>query len=244
MEDKERVMQQGPYTANNRPMILKDWDPTFQIKEESMRIVPLWVNFPRLSIQCWIEENLGRIASLLGKPICTDRLTADCERVPYARVLIDMDITQPLPKEVHIEIPGQKSWIQMVEFEWKPKFCLECNNFGHEKGKCQQMEEQKEEVKQKRRRKKRKMIWKPKEVKEQQTDNTAQEEKQELDKGKQKMNTQNLKHKEINYEELANRYRFAPLMIKEKPPEQTVHADTRNEAGQRSLNSTPNAQPP
>ncbi|XP_019259591.1 PREDICTED: uncharacterized protein LOC109237704 [Nicotiana attenuata] len=143
MEDKERVMQQGPYTANNRPMILKDWDRNFQIKEESMRIVPLWVNFPGLPIQCWTEENLGRIASLLGKPVCTDKLTAECERISYARVLVDMDITQPLPEEVHIEILGQKSWIQMVEFEWKPKFCLECNNFGHDKAKCQQMEEQK-----------------------------------------------------------------------------------------------------
>ncbi|XP_019228165.1 PREDICTED: uncharacterized protein LOC109209362 [Nicotiana attenuata] len=192
MEDKEIVMPHGPYTVNNRPMILKEWDPSFQIKNKSMRIVPLWVNFPGLPIQCWTEENLGRIASLPGKPICTDRLIAECERISFARVLVEMDITQPLPDEVHIEIPDQRSWIQRVEFEWKPKFCLECNNFGHDKGKCQQAEEHKEEVKQKRRRKKRnKMEWKPKEAKEsnqQQIDATEHEDKQEQDKGKQKMN--------------------------------------------------------
>ncbi|XP_019253837.1 PREDICTED: uncharacterized protein LOC109232524 [Nicotiana attenuata] len=137
MEDKNLIMQNGPYTFNGKPMILKDWDPNFQIQNESMRIVPIWVNFPGLPIQCWAEENLGRIACLLGKPLCTDKLTAACERVSYARVLVEMDITQPLPDEVYIEIPDGRSWLQNVEFEWKSTFCLDCNSFGHKTGDCQ-----------------------------------------------------------------------------------------------------------
>ncbi|XP_019252654.1 PREDICTED: uncharacterized protein LOC109231445 [Nicotiana attenuata] len=162
LEDKNLIMQNGPYTFNSRPMVLKDWDPNFQMKDESMRIVPIWINLPGLPIQCWAEENLGRIASLLGKPICTDRLTAECERVSYARVLVDMDITQPLPNEICIETPD-RSWMQSVEYEWKPSFCLDCNKFGHDTGECQQAQQEEEQMKHKRKRKNRvRKEWKPK----------------------------------------------------------------------------------
>lgn len=52
MEDKKLIMQTGPHAFKGKPMILKDWDPNFQIRNESMRIVPIWINFPGLPIQC------------------------------------------------------------------------------------------------------------------------------------------------------------------------------------------------
>lgn len=89
-------MGKGPYTFNNRPMVLKNWEPDFEFNKEHMRVIPFWVTFPVLPIKCWGEGNLGRIASFLGKPICIDKLTAQCERISYTRVLIEMDITQSL----------------------------------------------------------------------------------------------------------------------------------------------------
>ncbi|XP_075079903.1 uncharacterized protein LOC142165191 [Nicotiana tabacum] len=198
-------------------MVLKDWDPNFQMQNESMRIVPIWINLPGLPIQCWVEENLGRIASLLGKPICTDRLTAKCERVSYARILVEMDITQLFPDEVCVEIPD-RSWMQRVEFKWKPKFCLDCNKFGHGTGKCQQATQQEEEpMKHKRRRKKRTKIGKHAVVIQGAAGKT--------------------KHREINYEELDRRNVFAPLTILESPftegqqgqPPSTIAGQTANE---------------
>ncbi|XP_019227734.1 PREDICTED: uncharacterized protein LOC109209025 [Nicotiana attenuata] len=164
MEDKIEIFQNGPYTFNNRPMVLKDCDPDFQIQNESMRIVPIWINLPGLPVQCWAEENLGRIASLLGKPICTDKLTAQCERISYARILVEMDITQPLPDGITIENPDGSSWEQREEFEWKPKLCMDCNKFGHSTGNCQQDIQQANELKphKRRRKKKTRIEWKPK----------------------------------------------------------------------------------
>ncbi|XP_019234070.1 PREDICTED: uncharacterized protein LOC109214587 [Nicotiana attenuata] len=136
IEDKLQIMEKGPYTFNNRPMILKNWEPEFDMDKEPMRVMPMWVTLPGLPIQCWAEENLGRIASCLGKPICTDKLTANCERVSYARVLIEMDITQPFSDELHLELSDGKVRVQTVEYEWIPKFCQECNQFGHLNGEC------------------------------------------------------------------------------------------------------------
>ncbi|XP_070045916.1 uncharacterized protein LOC142164083 [Nicotiana tabacum] len=90
-----------------------------------------------LPIQCWIEKKLGRIASLLGKPICTDKLTVRCERISYARVLIEMDITQPFPDELSIEKADGSIWEQKADFEWKPKFCMDCDQFGHNTDACE-----------------------------------------------------------------------------------------------------------
>ncbi|XP_019248632.1 PREDICTED: uncharacterized protein LOC109227894 [Nicotiana attenuata] len=131
IEDKLQIMEKGPYTFNNTPMILKNWEPEFDMDKEPMRAMPMWVTLPGLPIQCWAEENLGRIASCLGKPICTDKLTANCERVSYARVLIEMDITQPFPDDLHLELSDGKVRVQTTEYEWIPKFCQECNQFGH-----------------------------------------------------------------------------------------------------------------
>ncbi|XP_019228865.1 PREDICTED: uncharacterized protein LOC109209956 [Nicotiana attenuata] len=82
-EDKACIMQNGPYTFRKWPMILKQWSPKFQLHKEPMRVLPIWVCFSGLPLLYWSEENLGRIASFLGKPMCTDILTAKGERISY-----------------------------------------------------------------------------------------------------------------------------------------------------------------
>ncbi|XP_060216347.1 uncharacterized protein LOC132643842 [Lycium barbarum] len=126
-----------PYTYNSRPMVLKKWTPDFKIGKESMRVIPLWVTFPGLTVQCWAEENLGRIASCIGTPLCTDKLTAQYEKISHARVLIEMDITQTLPDVVNIETPEEGIWEQEIDYDWKPRFCKNCNHFSHLTDECQ-----------------------------------------------------------------------------------------------------------
>lgn len=116
-EDKLKVLEYGPYTFNNRPMILKQWEPDFDISKETNRIVPTWVILPGLPIQYWTTENLGRITSYLGKPICTDKLTAQGDRISYARILVDIDISQPLPEYVLIEDEKGGYKEQRLEYE-------------------------------------------------------------------------------------------------------------------------------
>ncbi|XP_009796077.2 uncharacterized protein LOC107828811 [Nicotiana tabacum] len=136
IEDKMHIVAKGLYTFNNRAIVLKNWELNFELDKEPMRVMPLWVTFPGLPIQYWADKNLGRIASYLEKLICTDILTSQCERISYARVLIEMDITQPLPDELNIEYPDGKIMVKIVEYEWKPKFCQECNQFGYPNGEC------------------------------------------------------------------------------------------------------------
>lgn len=115
--DKETLLQNGPYTFNNRPMILKQWELEFQMSKEPLQVIPVWVTFPNLPIEYWAPRSLGRIASCLGKPICTDKLTAKGERVSYACILIEMNVSLALPEEIPIELPGGKCRLHPIEYE-------------------------------------------------------------------------------------------------------------------------------
>ncbi|XP_059306221.1 uncharacterized protein LOC132057613 [Lycium ferocissimum] len=151
-------MQNGPYTFNSRPMILKNWTPDFQTDDEPMRIVPIWVTFPRRpSVSSGYQrENMGLIASYLGKPVCTDKLTASCEMVSYARMLIEMDITQVLPDVLVIEQQNGELREQEIEYEWHPKLCHECHELGHLAEECKARGEANENMPKKKKKAKRK----------------------------------------------------------------------------------------
>ncbi|XP_019262495.1 PREDICTED: uncharacterized protein LOC109240323 [Nicotiana attenuata] len=146
-EDRDLVMQNGPYTFNNRPMILKNWEADFKMSKELMTNVPVWVTFPRLPIQYWTGENLGRIASSIGKPICTDKLTAQEARISYARMLIEMDISQALPEDVLIETSNGELRQQQLKYDWHPSFCQDCLSIRFNTGECKNQKGEKKEGK-------------------------------------------------------------------------------------------------
>ncbi|XP_075076443.1 uncharacterized protein LOC142163087 [Nicotiana tabacum] len=117
-------------------MILKHWESNFHMSKELTRTIPIRVIFPGLPIQFWTQENLGRIANYLGKSICSDRLTTEGERVSYARMLVEMDVSQELPDIMLIEKEDGHYREQSLEYEWKPAFCEECCQVGHHDEKC------------------------------------------------------------------------------------------------------------
>ncbi|XP_019246521.1 PREDICTED: uncharacterized protein LOC109226182 [Nicotiana attenuata] len=137
-EDKSAILQNGPYIFNYRPLVLKQWSPDFQMSVEPDQNVPMWVMLPNLPIQFWTAGNLGRIASCLGRPICTDKLTTQEDRIAYARMLIEMDISQPLPDDISLEMPNGKCHVQVVEYERKPLFCQDCLQMGHATCSCKE----------------------------------------------------------------------------------------------------------
>ncbi|KAH0689114.1 hypothetical protein KY289_016472 [Solanum tuberosum] len=97
--EKERVLMEGPYYVNNQPLILKQWELDFELDKEALSIVPLWVKFPGLPVGYWSVEALSKVASAVGRLIHIDRFTENAERISYARILIEVDVSQPLTEE-------------------------------------------------------------------------------------------------------------------------------------------------
>ncbi|OIT08591.1 hypothetical protein A4A49_18405 [Nicotiana attenuata] len=163
IEDRDLVLHAGPYTYHNKPFILQQWKIDFCFNPECLRIIPLWMKFPRLPLGYWFTETLSKLACVVGKPLYTDRVTAKMDKASYARVLVETDVSHPLPESFEMQTP--KGVIkQQIAYDWRPKFCCDCIRFGHDTIECwaktKQVNEEefKEQPRRRRRNKKKKHI--------------------------------------------------------------------------------------
>ncbi|XP_019248485.1 PREDICTED: uncharacterized protein LOC109227745 [Nicotiana attenuata] len=99
IKDRDLVLHAGPYTYHNKPIILQHWKIDFCFNPECLSIIPLWVKFLWLPLGYWSTEALSKLASVVGKPLHTDRVKAEMEKASYARVLVETDVSHPLPEK-------------------------------------------------------------------------------------------------------------------------------------------------
>ena len=129
--DCQKVLNGGPYTIGGKPILLKKWTSKFNLHDE-LRIAPLWVKLPGLPVIYWGAKTLSRIASVIGVPLMADDFTTRQARVSFARVLIEVDITKPLPSSIKFVNENGLVVEQKVSFEWVPPFCFNCQVVGHD----------------------------------------------------------------------------------------------------------------
>ncbi|KAH0644840.1 hypothetical protein KY284_032724 [Solanum tuberosum] len=104
-EERDKVLCARPHYLLKRPVIIKSWLPEFNFKEEILTTIPLWIKLPNLPLNCWNSVVLSKIGSSLGKPLYADECTTLASRISFARILIEMDVTRPLPKIIKIQDP-------------------------------------------------------------------------------------------------------------------------------------------
>ena len=102
LSDMNEILFSGPYTINNRPILLKQWCSEFDFGSEFLTEIPLWVNFPKLSLNCWGGRSLSMIASAIGVPIFADECTTNQTRISYARMLIEVNVTKTIPQKITV----------------------------------------------------------------------------------------------------------------------------------------------
>ncbi|XP_058724742.1 uncharacterized protein LOC131596170 [Vicia villosa] len=129
--DKDEVLMKGPYTLRNMPLLIRDWTPGFSLKEDMLRTFPIWVKLPHLPLHLWGVRSLNKIGSALGNLLVTDECTASKAQVSYTRILVEVDVSQEMKEVITIKDTEGKKLQQMVEYEWKPLFCDQCQKFGH-----------------------------------------------------------------------------------------------------------------
>jgi len=63
---------------------------------------------------------LSKISSVIGKPIRCDDLTLSMYRVSFARVMIEVNLSNNLPCSISLSIPDDIIIKQRVIYEYKP----------------------------------------------------------------------------------------------------------------------------
>ncbi|KAK4720345.1 hypothetical protein R3W88_010578 [Solanum pinnatisectum] len=148
LNDMNEILYIGPYTINNGPIILKQWCPDFDFGSKFLTDIPLWVNFPKLPLNYWGVGSLSRIASAIGVPLFAEECTTKQTRISYARMLIEVNVTKPIPQQITVMDPNGVTFMQEVVLEWRPQYCDKCQKIRHQ---CQAAAQTQEEPPRKRR---------------------------------------------------------------------------------------------
>jgi len=142
LEDVRRVRSVASWNLNPGFLKLFAWSSDFSPKYQQNINAQVWVRIYGLSQEYWRKNILFSIVSGVGSPICTDANTGKpmIERTfgHYARVLVDMDLSQTLRYSLLVERVGFVFYVGL-EYENIPDLCAHCRNIGRHIDFCKKL---------------------------------------------------------------------------------------------------------
>lgn len=134
--DRDKVLEGGPYETFEDPWLIKPMPICFAFDDTCFSSIPTWIRFPGLPLHLWSEAILGKLMSQVGIPLSVDECTACMTRISFARVLVEVDATKPLTKEVSLTLANGEVFNQKVMYERAPIYCTKCRRIGHDVEHC------------------------------------------------------------------------------------------------------------
>ncbi|KAF8395677.1 hypothetical protein HHK36_019627 [Tetracentron sinense] len=135
-EDKNRILEGGPWRIISSLLVLKAWDLSTKLERIEISSLPLWIKVLNLPLHMWVVDSLSEIGSMLGRPICFDKQTVDRGRLNYAKMFVEVDDSKELSNEIRVSINGQDEIRLDLQFDCKPARCNGCRVFRHDDKAC------------------------------------------------------------------------------------------------------------
>ncbi|XP_062106727.1 uncharacterized protein LOC133818056 [Humulus lupulus] len=132
---RDHVLENGILQFDRKPVIVRPWTTDLSAIR-LIRSVPLWVRLHDLRLQYWGSKCLSALVSTVGKPLLVDKFTRERSRVQFARVLVEMEITDDPPRSLQFVNEYGQIIEQGIEYEWLPTKCKTCSGFGHSMADC------------------------------------------------------------------------------------------------------------
>jgi hypothetical protein len=103
------VLQKGWFMESS-PTILKLWNPTFDVDNERLDSIPIWVKLPGLPPHIWNEKCFQAIKNHLGDFITAYMSFLDTGEMAVARILVLLNIREGLKEFLNLidQEPGYK----------------------------------------------------------------------------------------------------------------------------------------
>ncbi|KAI9081798.1 hypothetical protein K1719_036060 [Acacia pycnantha] len=93
--------------------------------------IAAWIRLPDVPFEFYNVESLRRIGNMVGKMIKIDRSTSIYDKGGFARICVELDLTQPLlPTYV---VFGEE---RPIIYEGLHRVCFNCGKYGHQKVEC------------------------------------------------------------------------------------------------------------
>uniref|UniRef100_A0A803QD36 DUF4283 domain-containing protein n=1 Tax=Cannabis sativa TaxID=3483 RepID=A0A803QD36_CANSA len=109
---RDQVLEVGVVQFDKNPVIIRPWSADVNAMN-LIHSVPLWIKFHDLGLQYWGTKSLSALVSTIGKPITVDQHTKDRTRLQFARILVEMEVTDAPPRFIPYinESQQQKEWV-------------------------------------------------------------------------------------------------------------------------------------
>ncbi|KAL0292351.1 UNVERIFIED_CONTAM: hypothetical protein Sradi_6992300 [Sesamum radiatum] len=137
----EEIIEEGPWLFQGQPVVLQQWEQGMSLRRQKHTKVPVWIRLRHLPMEFWTEDGLSAVASGVGTPLYTDKITKNCSRLDFARVCVMLDFQSKLPKHLVVLSPVVSEDKQIpikidIEYEWLPLRCTQCCSLGHTAPNC------------------------------------------------------------------------------------------------------------
>ena len=129
-EDRSTIVEVKPWFWGSSGLYMQHWNPTFNPSTTSISTVLVWVRLPNLPLHLWNDPSLRAIENVIGQfhSICLN--TTKFFRTTYARICVQMDLSEGLPVELKI-VNQDYSWTQALDYKNISFRCRSCYNTGH-----------------------------------------------------------------------------------------------------------------
>nr|GEX63206.1 ATPase, F1/V1/A1 complex, alpha/beta subunit, zinc knuckle CX2CX4HX4C [Tanacetum cinerariifolium] len=119
-EGIERVLEQGPWIVNNKPLFVQKWNPIISMKKVDATRIPVWAKLINIPLEAWLKEGISALASSLGKPLRMDNVTAQiCKdgkgRTDFARVLVEFHASKGFKDVICVQYKSKDNMIKGVK---------------------------------------------------------------------------------------------------------------------------------
>jgi len=138
LDDMRKIWAIG--VVNLKPGFIRFycWTKDFTPKAQTQTHAQIWVRLMQLPQEYWGKQTIFEIASGLGTPLTIDDATQNRRFGLFARVLIDVDLSEKMYESMIIEREGHALAI-VIQYERHPLFCAHYKSICHNIQSCSRL---------------------------------------------------------------------------------------------------------
>ncbi|XP_056691804.1 uncharacterized protein [Spinacia oleracea] len=146
MENRDKILDINRPTFDKKPVICKPWHKDIVDFKDEVKVVPIWLQLKNLDLKFWGSKSLSKIVSAIGTLVQADQATIHREKLQFARVQVEVALSQDLPDTVRFQDENGDLKVVKVVYEWKPTVCAHCKLLGHLEADCRKKKARKKWV--------------------------------------------------------------------------------------------------
>ncbi|EOA33329.1 hypothetical protein CARUB_v10022172mg, partial [Capsella rubella] len=132
-ESLQVVLRRGPWAFNDWMLSVHRWYPN--ISEETMKIIPFWIQVRGIPFQFLNEAMVNYIGDQIGDVAEVD-FDENANLVEFIRICVNWNVDVPLRFQRNFQFGGDENTILKFKYERLRNFCSKCGCLQHDAKEC------------------------------------------------------------------------------------------------------------